>query len=47
MIAKDAKKNIHEAVGIDYEQATIEYTQKNYSYPKVSYHLGDAIDQTL
>lgn len=47
MIAKTAKKDITEVVGVDIDKNTVEYAKKHYYHQKVTYQIGDALDQEL
>lgn len=47
MIAKACKKEIDEVVAVDVDKKTIQYAQKNYHHPLISYQTGDALDPQL
>ncbi|YCA10239.1 class I SAM-dependent methyltransferase [Bacillus sp. AK128] len=47
MMAKTRKKNIHKAIGIDVDQATISYAKQTYYHPLVTYQHENAVDPRL
>lgn len=47
MVAKDRKREVHEIVGVDVDQETILYANREYHHQKVTYIQGDALDPEL
>lgn len=47
MLAKGAKKYCSEIVAVDQDQQTIDYAKRTYHHPKISYLVGDALDETF
>ncbi len=47
MVAKDRKREVHEIVGVDVDQETILYANREYNHQKVTYIQGDALDPEL
>nr|WP_129731791.1 class I SAM-dependent methyltransferase [Ectobacillus funiculus] len=47
MVAKDRKREVHEIIGVDVDQETILYANREYNHQKVTYIQGDALDPEL
>lgn len=47
MIAKDRKRELTELIGVDNDEATIWYANREYNHQKITYQQGDALDPTL
>ncbi len=47
MVAKDRKREVHEVVGVDVDEETILYANREYNHQKVRYIQGDALDPQL
>ncbi|GEC92076.1 class I SAM-dependent methyltransferase [Brevibacillus brevis] len=47
MIAKDRKRELTELVGVDNDEATIFYANREYNHQKITYQQGDALDPAL
>lgn len=47
MMAKKCKDKVDEIIGVDIDQATIDYAKHTYYHPLTSFHVGDARDADL
>ncbi|MGZ4123886.1 MAG: class I SAM-dependent methyltransferase [Tumebacillaceae bacterium] len=47
MVAKDRKREVTEVVGVDNDQETLTYANREYNHQKVTYTLGSATDPQL
>lgn len=47
MVAKDRKREVEEMIGVDIDETTIKYANREYNHQKVKYIQGDAIDPNL
>jgi 2-polyprenyl-3-methyl-5-hydroxy-6-metoxy-1,4-benzoquinol methylase len=47
LVAKDRKREVTEIVGVDIDEQTIHYANKEYHHQKVTFMQGDALDPLL